>query len=187
MILRSATALATPMKASTSSPENWCGVVVPRTASDSSLHATARTGLPLKVVPSPIRPTQRSRAIGWSITPSTGQPSCISAISVPKMGRPAMKLVVPSIGSSTHCRPAPSFRVPYSSPMMPSSARSLSRIARIAASAARSASVTKLRSAFCSCDHSPRNSGRIASPAASARRLASARSAAVAMLSRTAS
>ena len=60
------------------------------------------------------------RAIGWSITPSTGQPLDSSAISVPKIGRPAMKLRVPSIGSSTHGRPAPSRSPPYSSPMMPS-------------------------------------------------------------------
>ena len=36
--------------------------------------------------------------------PSTGQPSSTSAISVPKIARPTVKLRVPSIGSSTHWR-----------------------------------------------------------------------------------
>ena len=61
----------------------------------------------------------------------------IKAISVPKIGRPAMKLRVPSIGSSTHNRSAPSRALPYSSPIMPSAGRSDSKTLRIAASAAR--------------------------------------------------
>ena len=52
------------------------------------------------------------------------------------------------MGSSTHWRPAPSLRVPYSSPMIPSRGNSASISLRIAASAARSASVTGDASAF---------------------------------------
>src|SRR5690606_8244780 len=76
---------------------------------------------------------------------------------------------------------AAGLRLPYSSPMIPSPGRSLSMIARMAASAARSASVTNVASLLRSSAHSPRNSGRIASPAASASRLASAISLSVAM------
>ena len=38
---------------------------------------------------------------GWCIMPNTGTPLCNSAISVPQIGKPAMKDLVPSIGSST--------------------------------------------------------------------------------------
>jgi hypothetical protein len=43
--------------------------------------------------------------MGWSITPSTGQPSTTSAISVPKMARPARKPLVPSMGPAPSCGP----------------------------------------------------------------------------------
>jgi hypothetical protein len=36
---------------------------------------------------------------GWCIIPNTGVPLCNSAISVPQIGKPAMKDLVPSIGS----------------------------------------------------------------------------------------
>ena len=111
------------------------------------------------------------------MTPSTGQPSSIIAISVPKIGRPAMKLVVPSIGSSTHVRPVSPGFAPYSSPTIPSRGHSASINRRIAASAARSASVTGEASALSSSAKLLRNSGRIAAPAASARAWASMMSA----------
>jgi hypothetical protein len=54
--------------------------------------------------------------------PATGRPSISSAISVPQALRPATKLPVPSIGSSTqHREPDP--LTPSSSPMMRSSGR----------------------------------------------------------------
>ena len=161
------------------SSENRFGLVLASTACASSGQVRTWTGAPLNVVPLPAAPTQRSRPIGWSMMPSTGQPSSMSAMSVPKIGRPAMKLTVPSIGSSTQLRPVvPSF-TPNSSPCTPSRGASASSRRRIAVSAARSASVTGEASAFDSLANSARKNGRIASPAASARRLARARSAGV--------
>jgi hypothetical protein len=62
---------------------------------------------------------------------------------------------------------------------MPSDRRSRARIARIAASAARSAWVTGELSAFVSISKRARNQGRIAAPAASASLCASATSSSV--------
>ena len=74
--------------------------------------------------------------------PNTGSPKRISPISVPQAGMPAMKDLVPSIGSSIQTYSA-SVRSPgYSSPRMPWSGK-LRRISvRMASSAARSAAVT---------------------------------------------
>jgi hypothetical protein len=71
---------------------------------------------------------------------------CKSAISVPQIGRPVMKARVPSIGSSTQTYSASARSTPCSSPYTPCSGTSLERIARIAASASRSAIVTGLAS-----------------------------------------
>src|SRR5712672_2807076 len=51
--------------------------------------------------------------------PNTGVPWCNSAISVPQIGKPAIKDLVPSIGSSTQTYSASSRSLPNSSPMMP--------------------------------------------------------------------
>ena len=108
----------------------------------SSRQVRVRTGTPFKVVGRPATPTQRSRWTGWSIIPSTGQPSSTSAINVPKIARPTVKLRVPSIGSSTHLRLVTPVFSPNSSPTMPSPERSASSSRRIADSASRSARVT---------------------------------------------
>ena len=137
-----AAAAASAVKCATSPSANRCGLVVASSAPDRSRQARVRTGTPPNVVGRPATPTQRSRWTGWSMMPSTGQPSSSSAISVPKMARPATKERVPSIGSRTHCRPDTPAFTPYSSPWMPSPERSASISRRIAASASRSARVT---------------------------------------------
>ena len=54
-----------------------------------SEHGRVLTALPLSVVLLPARPTQRSRRMGWSMTPSTGSPlAATKEISVPKSGFP---------------------------------------------------------------------------------------------------
>src|SRR3546814_8727915 len=72
------------------------GPVVASTASERLRQARVAAGAPLNMVGRPVAPIQRSPEIGWSMIPIKGQPSCSSAISVPKIGRPAMKLTVPS-------------------------------------------------------------------------------------------
>ena len=108
------------------------------------------TGFPFNVVGYPAAPTQRSPLMHWSMTPRTGQPSSSSAINVPNIGRPAMKLTVPSMGSIIQLRPELPVFSPYSSPMIVSRGHSASRMRRMALSAARSASVTGDASAFAS-------------------------------------
>src|ERR1700731_1397369 len=88
-----------------------------------------------------------------------------------------MKDLVPSIGSSTQTNSASARSGPYSSPMMPCSGKRAAISWRIAASAARSATVTGDRSALSSTAILWRKYGRIPSPAASARSAASARNA----------
>ncbi len=56
-----------------------------------------------------------------SMTPSSGAPLRVSAISVPKVGRPVTKARVPSSGSSTQTYSAFSRSLPNSSPKMPCS------------------------------------------------------------------
>ena len=116
----------------------------------------------------PPTPNQRSRVTGWSIRPITGASSCSTAISVVNSGRPVMKARVPSIGSSTQRQRAPAGPVsPASSPRIASAGCRAAITARIAASAARSARVTGLRSSLSSSPgSSTRKNGRIASPAA---------------------
>ena len=65
-----------------------------RTCSGDALPAWIRCAAPLT-------PTKRSPSTGWSRMPSTGLPSCSSAISEPHSCRPVMKARVPSTGSST--------------------------------------------------------------------------------------
>src|SRR4030081_713041 len=73
-------------------------------------------------------------------------PRCSSAISVPQIGKPAMKDLVPSIGSSTQTYSASSRSLPNSSPTMPCWGKLALIRRRITASAARSASVTGSKS-----------------------------------------
>src|SRR5262245_55589268 len=103
--------------------------------------------------------------------PYTGSPPRSSAISVPHTGRPQIKDFVPSIGSSAQTYSASVRSLPYSSPMMPWSGKLFRIIARIAASAARSAAVTGSNPRPCdlfSMLSVVRKNGRIASPAAAA-------------------
>ena len=88
-------------------------------ASRRSAQGRVLTGLPFNLLSWPDAPTQRSREIGWSITPSTGLPLKASAISVPNSGTPEMKDLVPSIGSSTQVYSASGRTRPNSSPQMP--------------------------------------------------------------------
>ena len=173
------------MKWSPSCCVKYCGPDVASAASASALQERVCTGAPFNVVGYPAAPTQRSPLMHWSIIPSTGQLSSSKAIKVPNIGRPAMKLMVPSIGSITQRRPDVPVFSPNSSPMMPSRGHSASSIRRIALSAARSASVTGEASAFDSWVKADRKNGRIACPAASAKRLARRMSAGV--ISRTGS
>ena len=106
--------------------------MVASSASPSAAQGRVSVGLPLNRVGRPVTPSQRSPRIGWSITPSSGQPSTTNAINVPKIGRPAMKARVPSIGSSTQARPDEPGLVPYSSPMIASSGKRASISRRIA-------------------------------------------------------
>ena len=94
--------------------ERWLGVEGQR----STFNGTP-IGWPLKVDCRPATPSQRSLRIGWSITPITGTPRWRRAISVPKIGRPVRKALVPSIGSSTHTNSASARSLPSSSPTMP--------------------------------------------------------------------
>ena len=66
-----------------------------------------RRGAPPKDVnaPSPAPPTIGGRGRGAHDT-DDGAPSTSSAISVAQTGTPRTKFFVPSIGSTTHCRPA---------------------------------------------------------------------------------
>ena len=79
---------------------------------------------------------------GWFITPNTGSPNRISAISVPQAGIPAMKDLVPSIGSSTQTYSASGRSFPYSSPTTPWAGKVRRIRFRMAVSAAWSAAVT---------------------------------------------
>src|SRR5580704_12621761 len=71
-----------------------------------------------------------------------GTPPRVSAIKVPQAGRPQMKDLVPSIGSSTQTYSASGRSAPSSSPTTPCSGKVRLISARMAASAARSAAVT---------------------------------------------
>ena len=93
-------------------------------------------------------------------------------ISVPHVGKPEMKLLVPSMGSSTQTYSDSGAWAPNSSPMIPCSGKSRMMRRRIAVSAARSASVTgsntpppDLSEAWIE----ERKNGRIASPETRAR------------------
>ena len=104
---------------------------------------------------------------GWCIIPNTGVPRCSSAISVPQIGKPAMKDLVPSIGSSTQTYSASSRSLPNSSPTMPCWGKLALIRRRITASAARSASVTGSKSrpvALLSMPSEVRKKGRMVSP-----------------------
>ena len=110
---------------------------------------------------------------GWCIIPNTGVPLCNSAISVPQIGKPAMKDLVPSIGSSTQTYSASSRSLPNSSPTMPCWGKLALISRRITASAARSASVTGSKSwlvLLLSTLSEVRKNGRMVSPEAVARR-----------------
>ena len=110
---------------------------------------------------------------GWCIMPNTGVPLCNSAISVPQIGKPAMKDLVPSIGSSTQTYSASSRSLPNSSPTMPCWGKLALISRRITASAARSASVTGSKSwpvLLLSIESEVRKNGRMVSPEAVARR-----------------
>ena len=104
--------------------------------------------------------------------PNTGVPLCSSAISVPQIGKPAMKDLVPSIGSSTQTYSASSRSLPNSSPTMPCWGKLALIRRRITASAARSASVTGSKSLalLLSIESEVRKNGRMVSPDAVARR-----------------
>src|SRR5258705_10085878 len=95
--------------------------------------------------------------------PNTGVPLCSSAISVPQIGKPAMKDLVPSIGSSTQTYSASSRSLPNSSPTMPCWGKLALIRRRITASAARSASVTGSKSLalLLSIESEVRKNGRI--------------------------
>src|SRR5271155_417760 len=151
------------------------GGVAKSVAPASAGQARQRITAPFKVVGRPATPTQRSREIGWSMMPRIGRLSRVSAINVPNSGTPLMKDFVPSIGSNVHTNSAFSRTLPNSSPTMPCSGKRLSISDRIACSAARSAAVTGVRSALSSTLSGCRKYGRIASPAASAKRSASSR------------
>ncbi|SUZ94581.1 uncharacterized protein METZ01_LOCUS47435 [marine metagenome] len=73
----------------------------------------------MQVVPRSALPTQRSFSAGISITPSTGVRSYNSAISDPNVGFPVIKLLVPSIGSTTHDQGDSVSLEPNSSPIKP--------------------------------------------------------------------
>ena len=79
---------------------------------------------------------------GWFIMPNTGSPNRVSAISVPQAGMPAMKDLVPSIGSSTQTYSASGRSLPNSSPITPWAGKVRRIIERMAFSAAWSAAVT---------------------------------------------
>ena len=99
--------------------------------------------------------------------PYTGVPLCSSAISVPQIGNPAMKDLVPSIGSSTQTYSASSRSLPNSSPTMPCWGKLALISRRITASAARSASVTGSKSCatlLLSIESEVRKNGRMVSP-----------------------
>ena len=90
-------------------------------------------------MPSPLK---RSPMKGWFIMPNTGSPNRVSAISVPQAGIPAMKDLVPSIGSSTQTYSASGRSEPNSSPTTPCSGNVRLIRLRMAVSAAWSAAVT---------------------------------------------
>ena len=94
-------------------------------------------------------------------------PSCSKATSVPNIGLPAMKALVPSIGSMTHWCEAPGRLAPCSSPMMPWSGNWRSISARTAVSVSRSAMVTGLESALSSTPIGVRKYLRTTGPLAS--------------------
>src|SRR5471032_2450455 len=105
--------------------------------------------------------------------PNTGVPLCNSAISVPQIGKPAIKYLVPSIGSSTQTYSASSLSLPNSSPTIPCWGKLALISRRITASAARSASVTGSKSwevLLLSMLSDVRKNGRMVSPDEVARR-----------------
>src|SRR5689334_11602403 len=66
--------------------------------------------------PWPVPAHQRRARAGALTTPTSGTPSTSSAISVAHTGTPRTKFLVPSIGSTTQCRPAKAVAPPNSSP-----------------------------------------------------------------------
>src|SRR5580698_8014067 len=91
----------------------------------------------------------------------------MSPISVPQVGRPEMKLLVPSIGSSTQTYSASGRSRPYSSPITPWLGKVCAISRLIAASAPRSASVTGSKTPPRDLSSAPiavRKNGRITSP-----------------------
>src|SRR5260370_10640342 len=151
------------------------GVVAKRVAVASDGQVRQRIIVPLGVDGRPAAPTQRSREIGWSMIPRIGRLRQVSAINVPNGGTRLIKDFVPSIGSKVQTNSASSRTRPNSSPTMPWFGKCCSISERIACSAARSAAVAGVRSALSSTVRGLRKYGRIASPAASANRSASAR------------
>ena len=80
--------------------------------------------------PSPLPAHHRRCNAGALTTPTMGTPSSSNAINVAHTGTPRTKLLVPSIGSSTHWRPAKTAVPPNSSPSTTSSGRSWASVSR---------------------------------------------------------
>ncbi len=90
-------------------------------------------------------------------------------MSVPQSGTALMKLLVPSIGSSTQVNSASSRTLPISSPMMPCEGKRASMRRRSNSSAPRSAAVTGEASPLASTARSARpKKGRMKSPLSAA-------------------
>ena len=128
--------------------------------------------------PWPAAAHHRRLNAGADTTPTTGTPSTSKAISVAQIGRPRTKFLVPSMGSTTHCRPVRIASPPNSSPRTSSSGNTAARRSRIICSQARSASETGVRSGLASTSRSIAPKRPIVSASAdSARESAKSRSA----------
>ncbi len=154
-----------------------------RWASARSATPLTRSGLPVArdapaQAPVPRAAHQRRPSAGALTTPTSTEPSTRSATSVAQTGTPRTKFLVPSIGSTTHCRGL-SPTSPSSSPSTASPGRRPARVRRTCASTAVSASLTGVRSGLAATRRScARNRARVCASAASASSWASARSSA---------
>ncbi|CKQ65932.1 Uncharacterised protein [Mycobacterium tuberculosis] len=127
--------------------------------------------------PRPRAAHHRRCSAGALTTPTDGTPSSSSAIKLAHTGTPRTKFLVPSIGSTIHCRPVKVVDPPNSSPKTPSPGRSRPSVWRTSDSTARSASVTGVKSGLVSMRRSSApNRTRVNSSARSARASASIRS-----------
>src|SRR5512133_671237 len=121
---------------------SWNAKPVARKAPSRPACCDTRMGWPFQVAPIPRTARKQSSRRGSSTQPTTGPSASHSATETHQWGKPWTKFNVPSNGSTIQRRSV-SPEAPPSSPTKPYWGKRKSSSARMAASAARSASLTK--------------------------------------------